>query len=140
MHEDADRPFGSFLKGIEMAGSPSIVTLLESSSKSNAMVQEHKKHVSIAIGLVGIAESDIEVFVSGHVVTVSGEREKQTTTKVGNNFLTDRFCATFSTSVSLPFVVDADKVEARFSNGYLEVIVKKPEAGMPMATKVPIGI
>ncbi|MBA8882078.1 Hsp20/alpha crystallin family protein [Phyllobacterium myrsinacearum] len=101
-------------------------------------VQDHKKHVSISVGLPGVDDKDIDVSISGKSVTISGEKKSRSEGRNGESFITERSFGAFSRSVSLPFDINADKVEAKFSKGVLEIEVEKPQELLHQSKKVPI--
>jgi len=81
--------------------------------------------------LPGLALEDLEIFVTGHnQLTVKGERKPPVVEK-GVQHRQERGFGKFTRSLTLPFAVDENKVEARFENGVLKVRLPKHEAAMP---------
>ena len=66
----------------------------------------------------------------GTELTVKGER-KSTPTKEAVWVRQERPTGTFTRSVTLPVLVDADKVEARYDLGVLHLTLPRSEAGKP---------
>ncbi len=73
----------------------------------------------------GIPMDDINVSVSGNLLTVRAEYNEESG-REGENYR--RQYRRFNQSFSLPSNVDADKVEAHCENGLLEVWIPKTEA------------
>jgi HSP20 family protein len=87
--------------------------------------------------LPGVNEDDVEIEVKDGVLTISGERKSEHE-EVGEGFhRVERSFGRFSRALNLPDGVDANKVEAKFDNGVLEVRIPKPEETQP--TRVQIG-
>jgi len=81
--------------------------------------------------LPGLALEDLEIFVTGHnQFTIKGERKPPVLEK-GVQHRQERGFGKFTRTVTLPFAVDENKVEARFENGVLKVRLPKHEAAMP---------
>jgi HSP20 family protein len=85
--------------------------------------------------LPGLSMDDIEVLVTGNEVTIKGERKiaaSQNAAYQRRERATGRFSRTFT----LPWEIDAEKVEARLSDGVLTVSLPKCEACKPKKVKV----
>ena len=85
--------------------------------------------------LPGLGMEDVEVLVSGGDVTITGER------KIAGHdgaawHRRERSQGRFSRTVSLPWEVDADKVEARLQDGVLTVKLPRCEGCKPKKVKV----
>ena len=72
--------------------------------------------------LAGVAQDDVEISLSGGVLTIHGERtgEPETT----EYYARERYYGHFRRSMSLPEGVTGEDVSASFEDGLLEVIVK----------------
>ncbi|MCD8138602.1 MAG: Hsp20/alpha crystallin family protein [Planctomycetaceae bacterium] len=79
--------------------------------------------------LPGIGLDNLEITVSGKQVTVSGERKEEA--QEGRFVRRERAAASFQRSFSLPFAVDAGKVEAKLANGVLEIALPRAENDKP---------
>lgn len=81
--------------------------------------------------LPGVAPEDVEVAVKGKQVSLQGERKAPPLPEDARFHRRERSYATFSRVIGLPAEVDADKVEARLSDGVLRVTLPKAEAARP---------
>ena len=73
-------------------------------------------------------EDDIHVSVEGDVLTIKGEKKTESDVKEDDYYRSERSYGSFFRSIALPSTVDANKIEADYDNGVLEVsIPKKPE-------------
>jgi HSP20 family protein len=92
---------------------------------------EDRDAVYLQAELPGLDLSDLEVHVTGgNQLTIKGSR-KPVTPEKGVWHRQERAFGEFARIVTLPFVVDADKVEARFENGVLQVKLAKHESAKP---------
>jgi HSP20 family protein len=94
-------------------------------------VWEDTDAVHVEAELPGLNLNDLEVHVTaGNQLTIKGERKQQLPEKSVRH-REERASGAFTRVLTLPFPVDADKVEARFENGVLQVTLPKHEAAKP---------
>jgi HSP20 family protein len=98
---------------------------------------ETDDHLVLRGDLPGMTEDDVDIEIKDNILTVSGERKSEREDKSEGYHRVERAFGTFSRSLTLPAGVDADKVEAHFDNGVLEVRIPKPAEAKP--TRVQIG-
>jgi HSP20 family protein len=92
---------------------------------------EADDHFVLKADLPGLAEEDVAIEVQDNVLTISGSREAEHERKEKGWYRLERSYGSFSRSLTLPEGVDADKVEANFDRGVLEVRIPKPEERKP---------
>jgi HSP20 family protein len=98
---------------------------------------ETEDHLVLRGDLPGLTEDDIDIEIKDNVLTVSGERRSDKEEKGEGYYRVERAFGSFSRSLTLPQGVDADRVEANFDKGVLEVRIPKPAEAKP--TRVQIG-
>jgi HSP20 family protein len=91
--------------------------------------QDGELHVRIA--LPGVDPKDVEVSVTNDTLTVRGERKARAETKDGNAYVREFAYGTFERTLALPEGVDAGRVQAKFSNGMLDVTMAAPVSVAP---------
>src|SRR5690606_7548238 len=89
-------------------------------------MHEANGKVTISAELPGVDEKDIDVSVDDQLLTISGEKKSEVEHKDGDRYRSERSYGKFSRSVTLPFAIDPDKVEARFDKGVLKLTIDKP--------------
>jgi HSP20 family protein len=90
-------------------------------------VWEDADQLYVEAELPGLDLKDLEIYVTnGNQLTLKGKR-KQPQTEKGVWHRQERGFGAFVRTLTLPFVVDADKVDARFENGVLLVKLAKHE-------------
>ena len=91
-------------------------------------VKEGKDGYSIKADLPGVKEGDVEVAVTGNLLTISGRREEEHREENDQYFTMERSYGNFSRSFSLPDGADLANVTADLKDGVLNIhLPKKPE-------------
>jgi HSP20 family protein len=94
-------------------------------------VWEDADTVFVEAELPGMDAKDLEIHVTGgNQLTIKGERKQQTPPK-GVVHRQERGFGTFTRVLTLPFAVNADKVDAKFENGVLVISLPKHEGAKP---------
>ena len=86
--------------------------------------------------LPGIEKEDIEVNISGNLLTVKGEKKKEGEIKEENYYRLERSYGSFSRTVELPKEVQIEQARASFKNGVLEIRLPKTEEAKKKEIKV----
>jgi HSP20 family protein len=99
-------------------------------------VWEENDQVFVEAELPGLDLKDLEIYVTGgNQLTLKGERKPAAPDK-GAWHRRERTFGNFVRTLTLPFPVDADKVEAKLENGVLLVKLAKHESAKPR--KIPV--
>lgn len=93
----------------------------------------------VSLDLPGIPEKDIKIDVQEGRLTVSGERVREEQKNDGLYRRFERSFGKFERAFQLPTNVDAEKIQARFENGVLEIMVPKAEALKARQIKIESG-
>jgi HSP20 family protein len=80
--------------------------------------------------LAGVTVNDVSISLQDDVLILEGARRPEERQDVSWQ-RRERAYGSFSRVVQLPFRVDADKVQARFNNGILEIELQRLEADRP---------
>jgi HSP20 family protein len=101
-----------------------------------AYVDRETKKFFSKISLPGIAPKEVQIHVQGNLLTVSGER-KYTHESKEHEVLYEEFAyGKFERVLELPEGVNADKINAEFVNGVLEITA--PIAAIALPRKIEI--
>jgi HSP20 family protein len=99
-------------------------------------VWEENDEVFVEAELPGLDLKDLEIYVTGgNQLTLKGER-KPFAPETGVWHRQERAYGHFTRGLTLPFPVDADKVDARLENGVLLVRLAKHESARPRKIQV----
>jgi len=101
-------------------------------------VYEEENEVVVKAELPGISKEDLDVNITDHTVTISGEKKKEEKIEKKDYYRLERSYGSFSRSVSLPEDVEIDKSKAKFKDGVLEVRVPRSEEAKKKKRKLEI--
>ncbi len=90
-----------------------------------ADVYETASDVVVVLDLPGVDLRDIRVSITGHTLTVEGERRGEETVEADAYFHVERACGEFMRMVDLPTDVVSDDAKAACRDGVLRVTVPK---------------
>jgi HSP20 family protein len=88
---------------------------------------ETKDSFLVKAELPGLEAKDVDVSVSGNVLTIKGEKKKEEEEKDEHHHYVERYYGTFQRSFQLPANVKAEKIDATFEKGVLKVTLPKKE-------------
>jgi HSP20 family protein len=101
-------------------------------------VKETKEGYLLRADLPGVKESDLDISVTGNVLTISGKREQEQREEGETYYASERVYGEFSRSFSLPDGADLGSVAADLKDGVLSIhLSKKPEV---QPKKIAIGM
>lgn len=100
-------------------------------------LHETKDGYLMSFDLPGINESDIKIEVHDGRLTVHGERRAEhKEEREGGYRRIEKSYGKFERTFTLPPQIDEAKVQARFENGVLEILVPKGESAKPRTIQV----
>jgi HSP20 family protein len=95
-------------------------------------VTEDDNTYKITAEVPGLEEKNIDISVSGDMLTLKGEKQQQKEEKDQNYYMSERSYGSFQRSFVLPEGVDSDKIAADLSKGVLTItLTKTAEAQKP---------
>lgn len=94
--------------------------------------------VAITAEVPGVAKDDLEISVHRDTVTLKGERGTQVEGATVYH-RRERGAGRFARTLTLPFPVDPEKVEAELSDGVLRLSLHRPESDRPRRIEVSAG-
>ncbi len=99
-------------------------------------VKETAEAVVVKAEVPGMDAKDINISVTGDVLTIKGEKKAEREEKEENYHLVERSYGSFSRALVLPAAVDMDKIEAKYDKGLLTVTCPKKEEVKPKAIEI----
>ncbi len=99
-------------------------------------VVESENEVTLRAELPGLDPADIDIQVSGDVLTISGEKRQQSEESKENWYRAERRFGQFRRVLALPSQVDADKVSAEYDRGVLTVHLPRSAEARPRHIQV----
>ena len=90
-------------------------------------ISETKDDFVVKAELPGLEAKDVNVSISGDVLTIKGEKKAEEEEKDEHYHCVERYAGSFQRVFQLPSGVKADKIEANFDKGVLKVTLPKVE-------------
>ena len=83
-----------------------------------------------------MADKDIQVSLSGNVLTIKGEKRQEHEEKTKEYLVSESSYGEFRRSFTLPDTADSDKLEASFTHGVLKIVMPKRQEQTPKTIPV----
>ncbi len=99
--------------------------------------ENHQQYV-IEVALPGIKPDEVQITAMGDTLTIRATQKRDEKTGKGTYVRRERYEGEISRMVSLPTLIDADKVQATYEHGILTLHVPKVEAAKPKQISVRI--
>ena len=90
-------------------------------------ILETETAYEINVAVPGLSKEDFKIDLNDNFLTISGERKFSKEKKENNVHVVETQYGNFGRSFSLPENVDASKINAKYNNGILEIVVPKDE-------------
>lgn len=134
--------FDEMNRWMERSQEPSLASRDFEMSSVATDFHEDEGHFVLTMDVPGMKKEDIKIELQDKVVTISGERKRESFDKDQNQKAsrrTERSYGFFQRSFALPTAVEADKVEAHYSDGVLELVIPKAEESKARRIEVQSG-
>ena len=99
-------------------------------------VKETPDQIVVKAEVPGMDAKDINISVTGDVLTIKGEKKSEREEKEENYHLVERSYGSFSRSLAMPAAVDMEKIEAKYDKGVLTITCPKKEEVKPKAIEI----
>jgi HSP20 family protein len=99
-------------------------------------VIDRDEEVVVRAEVPSVKKEDIEISISGNMVTIKGETKKEEKEEKGDYYRSEISRGSFSRMVSLPAEVDEAKAKAALKDGVLELTLPKLEKAKRRTIKV----
>lgn len=101
-------------------------------------VAEDDKGYTVTAELPGLDEKDIDVSISGDMLTLKGEKRAEKEEKNKNHYVCERSYGAFQRSFALPTDAETDKIDAKFTKGILTITLPKNPKAQPASKKIQV--
>ncbi|RYE70904.1 MAG: Hsp20/alpha crystallin family protein, partial [Hyphomicrobiales bacterium] len=99
-------------------------------------VSEMAGDIKVTAEIPGIEEKDLEILLDNDVLTLRGEKRLESEDK--ERQFSERHYGRFERRIRLGYEVEQDKIDARFRNGVLTVVLPKSERARSQVKRVAI--
>lgn len=101
-------------------------------------VAEDERAYHITADLPGMSEKDLNVTISGDVLTISAEKSEEKEAKDWSYYCCERSSGTLRRVFSLPEGIDRDKIDAKLKNGVLALTLPKTAEAQKQQKKIAV--
>lgn len=103
-------------------------------------IMETPKDFTFEVAAPGLDRKDFNIQLDNHILVISAEKEDTTESKLNGYFRKEYSFNTFTRSFTLPENVEESKIDAKYENGILRVMVPKAtEAPVHTPKKISVG-
>ncbi len=103
-------------------------------------IQENADNYHVEVAAPGMKRDDFNLTLDNNVLTISSELKEDHEDKNGNYTRREFSYQSFSRSFTLPESVEAEKIEAKYNDGILRIVIpKKEEAKQKPAKTIKIS-
>ena len=99
-------------------------------------ISETEKEIRITAEVPGLEEKDIELVLDDGVLTLRGEKRSETEDK--DKQFSERFYGRFERRIPVGREIVEDKIDARFRNGVLSLVLPKTEKAQSQIKRIAI--
>ncbi len=129
LREAMDRLFDdAFTRPLNLAGNNWSIPAVDMYQTDNEVV--------VKAALPGIKAEEVQINVTGEVLTIKGESRQENETKEKAYHIREQRWGIFERSLVLPTEVVADKAKADFENGILTITLPKAEEVKPKTISI----
>jgi len=91
-------------------------------------IKENTDNFEVEVAVPGMEKDDFRITLEGATLTISSSKKQQDEVKEGNYTRREFSYQSFQRTFQLPKeVVDEDRIEARYTNGLLKLVIPKTE-------------
>jgi len=100
---------------------------------------QDKDNVLVKVELPGMKKEEIQISLHDGLLTITGERKREEKAGEGETFRSETYYGKFHRSVTLPTMVDPNKVKATYKDGILSITLPKAEEAKPKQIEVGVS-
>jgi HSP20 family protein len=137
LHKEMDRLFEGFWKG---SASHRFMNRPWHHDDLTPSVDEteDEKAFHVKVELPGMDQDDVDVTLSGGVLTIRGEKKREEEEKGKDYYRSERSFGSFRRSLPIPVDVDDSKIEAKFVKGILYIELPKTAEAQEKVKHIPV--
>ncbi|MCF8240063.1 MAG: Hsp20/alpha crystallin family protein [Melioribacteraceae bacterium] len=90
-------------------------------------ISTDEKNLIVEAELPGVKKENIKLQLEDNILTISGEKKSENKIEEGKYYRNERNFGSFKRCFTLPEEVESDKVDAKFENGILRIVMNKVE-------------
>jgi HSP20 family protein len=103
-------------------------------------ITEKKDDYLVSMAAPGLKKEDFKIDVEGNLLTISSEKEVEKEEKEERYTRQEYSYSSFERSFTLPDEINKDKIDARYKDGVLELVLPKKEEAKKMSVSKQIAV
>lgn len=136
LHREVNRLFDDVFRGFD-GGLPSVGRASAFGGNwPSVEISDNDKEIRVTAEVPGMEEKDIEVLLDDGVLTLRGEKRSETEDK--DRQFSERYYGRFERRIPIGYEIEEDRIDARFKNGVLSVILPKTQKAQSQAKRIAI--
>jgi HSP20 family protein len=101
-------------------------------------ILEREGDIEITVEMPGVDSKDVEVTIEDGVLSIKGERHFEEVSEGETYHRVESSFGAFERRFTVPTSVDSGKIEAKFKNGVMALVLPKREESKPRTVKVKV--
>lgn len=102
-------------------------------------IVEHDNDYQVALAVPGMKKDDFKIDVDGNMLTISSKKEETKEEKEKKFTRKEYNYSSFTRSFTLPEAINKEKIEAKYEDGVLKLVLpRKEEAKKPAAKHIDV--
>lgn len=101
-------------------------------------ISEEKEHFVIEVAAPGLTKDDFEVVVDQGVLHVSAHKTEQSESEKAGYMHREFNYNSFERAFTVPEHVDANTIDAKYTDGVLSIVLNKKEISVPVVTTIDV--
>jgi HSP20 family protein len=133
---DFDQIFNRMLTGAPLGYERAAGSSLIMAPPVETFIDKDGKSFHCRISLPGVDPKEVQIHAQGNSLTISGERKIDNVTKEADFHHREIWYGAFERTLPLPDGVDANKLEAEYTNGVLELTAPIAASALPRRIEI----
>lgn len=139
LQHEMNRLFDDLWRGFDLpARGNGGLGLVSGTSVPRVDVSEDEKAIRVTADLPGLEEKDVDVTFADGLLTIRGETHDESEDSGRRYYVKERSYGAFQRALAVGAEVDEDKIEAKFKNGLLTVVLPKTEEAKGKVKRIPV--
>ena len=132
LHREVNRLFDDMVRSFDNLGWPPAFN----GGWPKVEISETPGDIRVTAEIPGIEEKDLEILLDDNVLTLRGEKRAESEDK--ERQFSERYYGRFERRIPLGCEVERDRIDARFNNGVLTVVLPKSEKAQSQIKRIEI--
>jgi HSP20 family protein len=99
-------------------------------------IVEEADRLTLRAEIAGVRTEDIDIKVENGTLVLRGEKKQEKEVGTESAHRLERYYGSFTRSFALPVSIDAEKIQARYKDGVLEIVLPKADEAKPRKIKI----